>query len=515
MLYRFQYRCLAAPFRGASTLHGRFGNGLRRMTAAQTQLCLGIISVCLLLIVSGCGGQRVSMEELEHAAKDVLGDLPQGSSEAAPFEAVRLVEIEKPTLKLGFIKLTDCAPLVIALEKGFFSDEGLNVQLEAQSNWKVLLDRVIDGQLDGAHMLAGQPIGASIGIGTRADVITACSLDYNGNAITVSNALWKQMQAADPRLDSPNPPHPITAESLRSIVKARKDSGKPLTMATVFPVSTHNYELRYWLAAAGIHPGMYSEHDVAGTTDADVLLSVTPPPQMPSTLEAGTIDAYCVGEPWNQKAVISGIGVPVVTNSEIWKNNPEKVLGVTKAWDAKHPQTHIAIIKALIRAGKWLDATGADGAYLNRVEAAKILSRPEYVGAEYEVIAGSMTGTFAFQRSDVQPMPEFNMFFKGFATYPHYSDCIWFLTQMRRWGQITDAKPAQWYADMAASIYQPQIYRRAANALIAEGKLAATEVPPPDYHGYRTTTSDFIDSRTFDATDPIGYLKGFEIGLKD
>src|SRR5690606_32691993 len=105
---------------------------------------------------------------------------------------VRLVEIEKPNLRLGFIKLTDCAPLVVALEKGFFSDEGLNVQLEAQSNWKVLLDRVIDGQLDGAHMLAGQPIGASIGIGTHADVITACSLGYNGNAITVSNALWRQ-----------------------------------------------------------------------------------------------------------------------------------------------------------------------------------------------------------------------------------------------------------------------------------------------------------------------------------
>jgi len=484
------------------------------ITSAPPNWYLNALAIGLMLITAGCGGQRISMEQLEQAAVQVLRD-PNRSTGDQPNQTVRLVAIEKPALKLGFIKLTDCAPLVIALEKGFFSDEGLQVQLEAQSNWKVLLDRVIDGQLDGAHMLAGQPIGASIGIGTQTTVITACSLDYNGNAITVSKALWKQMQAADPRLNSPNPPHPITADSLRGIVEARKDAGRPLTMAMVFPVSTHNYELRYWLAAAGIHPGMYSAQDVTGTTDADVLLSVTPPPQMPSTLEAGTIDGYCVGEPWNQKAVASGIGVPLITSSEIWKNSPEKVFGVTKAWNERHPQTHVAVIKALIRAGKWLDATDDDGAYLNRDEAAKILSRPQYVGAEYEVIAASMTGTFQFQSSDVQPSPEFNVFFKGFATYPHYSDCIWFLTQMRRWGQITEAKPAQWYADTAAAIYQPQIYRQAADALIVEGKLTASEVPPPDYHGYRPTTSDFIDSRRFDASDPIGYLGSFEIGLRN
>jgi nitrate/nitrite transport system substrate-binding protein len=476
---------------------------------------LRFVGVSLLLTASGCGGQRISMEDLERAAEHVLRDLPQCRAESSTDQVERIVEIEKPHLKFGFIKLTDCAPLVIALEKGFFSEEGLHVQLEAQSNWKVLLDRVIDGQLDGAHMLAGQPIGATIGIGTRADVITACSLDYNGNAITVSNTLWKQMQAAAPRLSSPQPPRPITAEPLRGIVQARKDAGNPLTMGMVFPVSTHNYELRYWLAAAGIHPGMYTEQDVAGTTDADVLLSVTPPPQMPSTLEAGTIDGYCVGEPWNQKAVTSGIGIPVITNAEIWKNNPEKVFGVTKEWDRKHRQTHIAVIKSLIRAGKWLDATDEAGAFINRAETASILSRPEYVGAEYQVIASSITGTFMFQNSDVRPMPDFNVFFKDYANYPHYSDCIWFLTQMRRWGQITDAKPAQWYADTAASIYHPEIYRQAANALIAEGHLDATEVPPPDYNGYRPVTDEFVDSRTFDAMDPIGYLRSFEIGMKD
>lgn len=455
------------------------------------------------------------MEDLERAALPIFRELSQQPADTRANQPSRLPAVEKPNLKLGFIKLTDCAPLVIALENGYFRDEGLNVELEAQSNWKVLLDRVIDGQLDGAHMLAGQPIGATVGIGTRADVITACSLDYNGNAITLSNALWKQMQAADPRLNSPRPPHPITADSLLQIVKARKDMGNPLTMGMVFPVSTHNYQLRYWLAASGIHPGMYTQSDVAGTTDADLLLSVTPPPQMPSALEAGTIAGYCVGEPWNQKAVMIGIGVPVVTSSEIWKNNPEKVFGVTKAWDERYPHTHVAVIKALLRAAKWLDATDDAGNYVNRLTAAKILSRSEYVGAEFQIIANSMTGTFAFQATDIQSMADFNVFFKDHATYPHYSDCIWFLTQMRRWGQITEAKSTAWYAETAASIYKPQRYRQAAEALIAEGYLTTQEIPPPEYDGYRPITSAFIDGRTFDATNPIGYLRSFEIGIKD
>src|SRR4051812_30793440 len=201
--------------------------------------------------------------------------------------------IEKDTLKLGLIKLTDMAPLAIAYEKGYFEDEGLYVTLEAQSNWKVLLDRVIGGELDGAHMLAGQPIGATIGIGTKADVITAFSMDLNGNAITVSNDVWSKMKARIPIGPDGRPQHPIKADALKPVVSEFKAQGKQFKMAVVFPVSTHNYELRYWLAAGGLNPGYYSSGDVTGQTGADVLLSVTPPPQMPSTLEAGTINGYC------------------------------------------------------------------------------------------------------------------------------------------------------------------------------------------------------------------------------
>ncbi|MFO7593411.1 MAG: CmpA/NrtA family ABC transporter substrate-binding protein, partial [Pseudomonadota bacterium] len=165
---------------------------------------------------------------------------------------------EKEELKFGFIKLTDMAPLAIAYEKGFFEDEGLYVTLEAQANWKVLLDRVINNELDGAHMLAGQPLGATIGFGTQAHIITAFSMDLNGNAITVSNDVWEAMKPHVPKQGDGKPVHPIKADSLKPVVEKYKKEGKPFKMGMVFPVSTHNYELRYWLAAGGIHPGYYA-----------------------------------------------------------------------------------------------------------------------------------------------------------------------------------------------------------------------------------------------------------------
>ncbi|MEM6313176.1 MAG: CmpA/NrtA family ABC transporter substrate-binding protein [Planctomycetota bacterium] len=440
--------------------------------------------------------------------------LPSFAQETPSGEKVFL-DLEKDALKFGFIKLTDCAPIVIAKEKGFFADEGLSVEVIAQPNWKTLLDNVISGELDGAHMLSGQPIAATIGFGTEAHIITPFTMDLNGNGITVSNAIWEQMQENDPALDTPQPDHPISADALKPIVQEYIDNGEKLQMGMVFPVSTHNYEIRYWLAASGIHPGMYTSTDIGGRTDAEVELSVTPPPMMPATLEAGNIQGYCVGEPWNQQAVAKGIGVPVTTNYDIWQNNPEKVFGITAEWAEENPQTTLAVVKALIRAGKWLDAEDADGNYLNREEAARILSRPDYVGADFDVIKNSMTGYFIFQDTDVREMPDFNVFFKYDCTYPWYSDGVWFLTQMRRWGQITESKPAQWYDEIAKKVYRPDIYREAANMLVTEGFLSEDEFPGEDTDGYKPPTDAFIDGNTYDGKDPIGYINSFEIGNKD
>ena len=417
--------------------------------------------------------------------------------------------LEKEELRIGFIKLTDMAPLAIAYEKGFFEDEGLFVKLEPQANWKAILDRVITGELDGAHMLAGQPIGATIGFGTKADVITAFSMDLNGNAVTVSNEVWALMKPSIPSGPDGKPAHPISAKALVPVVEKFRTDGKAFSMAMVFPVSTHNYELRYWLAAGGLHPGFYSPDDVSGQIQADVRLSVTPPPQMPATLEAGTIHGYCVGEPWNQQAVAKGVGVPVVTDYEIWKNNPEKVFGVTRAWAEKNPNTHLALVKALIRAGMWLDADGG----ANREETARILSRPEYVGADYAVISNALKGVFEYEKGDERPVPDFNTFFRHHATYPWYSDAVWTLTQMRRWGQIAGAQTDAWYAETAKKVYRPDLYMEAARLLIADGKAKAEDFPPAG-DGYRPVTAEFIDGNSYDGHHPNDYLAGFTIGLK-
>ena len=241
-----------------------------------------------------------------------------------------MLDLEKDVLTFGFIKLTDMAPLAVAYEQGFFDDEGLFVTLEAQANWKVLLDGVIDGTLDGAHMLAGQPLAATIGYGTEAHIITPFSMDLNGNGITAfQRSLGDDEAEPAHRRRRQDRQHPISASHLKPVIEDFNAKGKPFNMGMVFPVSTHNYELRYWLAAGGINPGYYSPENVTGQIGAEALLSVTPPPQMPATLEAGTISGYCVGEPWNQQAVFKGIGVPVITDYELWKNNPEKVFGIT------------------------------------------------------------------------------------------------------------------------------------------------------------------------------------------
>ena len=421
------------------------------------------------------------------------------------------LDLEVEDLTFGFIKLTDMAPLAVAYENGYFEDEGLFVTLEAQANWKVLLDGVISGELDGAHMLAGQPLAATIGYGTEAHIITPFSMDLNGNAITVSNEIWEAMKPNVPLMDDGRPQHPISAEAMAPVVEDYKDQGLPFNMGMVFPVSTHNYEIRYWLAAGGLEPGYYSPQDISGQIGADVLLSVTPPPQMPATMEAGTIYGYAVGEPWNQQAVFKGIGVPVITDYDMWKNNPEKVFGITAEFAEENPNTTLALTKALIRAAQWLDEN--DNA--NREEAVEILSRSEYVGADAEVIANSMTGFFEFEKGDTRPAPDFNVFFRYNATYPFYSDAIWYLTQMRRWGQIAEPQSDEWFYETAQKVYRPDIYLEAARLLVDEGLSNEADFPW-DSDGFKAPTpaADIIDGIEFDGRTPNAYIDSLPIGLK-
>ncbi|MBI1370268.1 MAG: nitrate ABC transporter substrate-binding protein [Planctomycetes bacterium] len=405
-------------------------------------------------------------------------------------------QLETRQLNVGFIPLTDCAALVAAQELGFFERQGLEVKLFREPSWSSIRDKVSVGLLDAAHMLAGMPIAATLGIdGIAQPMITAMSLGLNGNAITVSNALYDRMLDIAPRQATDRT---ASALALRRVIEADRRAGrKPLTFATVFPVSGHNYQLRYWMASAGIDP------------DRDVRLVIVPPPQMCDRLAAGLIDGYCVGEPWNEMAVHHRLGHVLVTGYELWNNSPEKVLGVTADWAQRHPRTHIALVTALIEAARWIDEPE------HRREVALMLAKPEYVGAPGEVVSMSMTGTFKYHAdAPALPVPDFNVFFRYGATFPWRSHAVWFMTQMARWGQIPRATP---FDEIARAVYRPDIYRAAAGSLgvACPGRDSKPEgdhdQPYADAEGLALGPDRFMDRRRFDPAHPLAYLDSFDI----
>lgn len=407
--------------------------------------------------------------------------------------------LEKTKLTLGFIPLTDCAPLVVAKERGYFAAAGLEVELSKETSWANVRDKVSIGILDGAHMLAPMPIATTLGIGPVCKpTVTALSLDLNGNAITVSQPLYERMRALDP---TSLIHRPYSANALARVIEERREQGgEPLKFAVVYPMSTHAYELRYWMAAAGIDP------------DRDVSLLVVPPPQMVSQLRAGNIDGFCVGEPWNSVAVAEGLGRVMITNYELWNNNPEKVFGVNLEWAEQYPKTHRALLSALLEAARWTDAPE------NRPAVADLIAQSRYINAPAEIVRQSMTGTFRYALDETPVrMPDFNVFFRFAATYPWRSHAIWFLTQMVRWGQLERSVDL---TAVAEQVYRPDLYREAAAGL----DLA---VPSVDYksegsHGRGWTLEEattslamgpdrFFDGSQFDPADPVGYIRGFEI----
>lgn len=407
--------------------------------------------------------------------------------------------LEKVKLNLGIIPLTDCAPIVVAKEKGFFTKYGLDVTISKEASWANIRDKVSIGALDGAHMLAGMPIAASLGVGALPKpTVTAFSMDLNGNAITVSNDLYERMMKADPEAMKSSS---TSAKALKKVIDQEKAAGKePMTFAMVFPVSTHNYQLRYWMGAAGISP------------DQDVRLIVIPPPQMVANLRANNIMGYCVGEPWNERAVEMGIGRVIATSYEIWNNNPEKVFGVTQEWAEKNPKTHQAVIMGLLDAAQWMDKPE------NRMEVVKIISAASYVNAPEDVVKMSMTGTFQYTKTEKpKELSDFNVFYRYAATFPWQSHAAWFITQMLRWGQIT--KPLD-IKKTAQSVYRPDIYREAAKALglpapTIDYKTEGTHNAPwslKDATSPIAMGSDmFSDSMVYDPAQLVKYLAAFKV----
>lgn len=370
-------------------------------------------------------------------------------------------------LTLGFIPLTDCAPLVVAKAQGFFAEEGLEVALSREASWATIRDKVAFGALDGAHMLAPMAL-APMGL-EGGSMLAPLALNQNGSAITVSTRLAAMMSEADPgALAAPL----VTAQALATVVALRRGQGAPpLTFAVVFPHSMHNYFLRYWLAQAGIDP------------DRDVRLVVTPPPRMVEHLRSGEIDGFCVGAPWNAAAVDEGLGESLIKASQFWPGGPDKVFGVTAAWAASHGDELRAALRALIRAAAWADEPG------NHAELVALLSRPDHVGVEPEIVARALKSEIVFHRDA--------------AGLPRREHALWFLSQMVRWGQVG---PDLDLAAVADRVYRPDLFREAALSLgpvVEPAQVFADAAPAP---------SALFDGALFDPADARGYAASFAVG---
>ena len=402
---------------------------------------------------------------------------------------------EKADLKLGFIPLTDCCVLALASEKGLFNKYGLNVELSKEASWANIRDKVCVGALDGAHMLAGMPIATTLGLGfTRKPMVTAFSMNLNGNAITVSNSLYERLLSKDDSIVS----DPVkTAIVLKQIIEEDKAAGKtPLTFAMVYPFSNHNYEIRYWMAAAGIDP------------DNDVRLMVIPPQYMVDNLEAGQIDGFCAGGPWNSNAVEHNVGKVLITGYEVWNNSPEKVFGVTREWAEKYPNTHLCIIKALLESAAWIEQPE------NRKEVVEILANNEYIGVSQEVINMSISGNYQDKESIISDL---NVFHRYQANFPWCSHATWIMTQMYRWGQLDEVVDIR---KIAEQVYRPDIYRLAADQLGI--KYPSMNYKTEGHHKEKWQLNDentvfdmgsdaIIDNKVFDPEKLIEYIYGFDI----
>jgi NitT/TauT family transport system ATP-binding protein len=401
-------------------------------------------------------------------------------------------------VRAGFIPLLDCAILVAAAEKGFAASEGIRLRLVRETSWANIRDRVAIGHFDVAHMLAPMPIASSLGIGhLTVAMIAPLALGLGGNAITVSSRLWRAMAAAgatgdgDPR---------STGAALRSIVAERAALGlPPLAFGMVYPFSCHNYELRYWLAASGIHP------------DRDVRLAVIPPPFMVDALTTGHVDGFCVGEPWNSLAVEAGVGVIVTTKAQIWRLSPEKVLGLRADWAERHPDRLAALIRALWRAAAWCDEPA------NHAELAYILAQPAYLDCPVAVLRRGLAGRLVLPAETATPIADFLVFSRKAATFPWTSHALWLFAQMVRWGQVAPGAAA---AATARATYRPDLYRAAlrglevpmptANAKV-EGALPAA-TPVGSTNGRLILGPDgLFDNVRFDPDRLDDYIAGFDL----
>ena len=375
---------------------------------------------------------------------------------------------EVPKIRIGIIALTDCSSIVIGHEKGFFKAEGLDVTVSKEASWAVIRDKMHLGENQATHMLYGMPYASTMGLfgAPVKPMIIPWVINYNGQAITLN----KDLRDRGVR----------TPAELKKLIDAEKAEGKPpRSFAMTFPPGTHAMWMRYWLASGGIHP------------DKDVSLITIPPPQMVANMKVGKMDGFCVGEPWNARAIADGIGFTAITTQAMWLNHPEKVCAFTAEFAEKNPKTVRAVLRGLHHASVFIDDLG------NRSEVADIVSRPSYINCPKEIILGRMLGKYDHGDGNGEHQDDDYMrFYDRGVNFPWKSHGIWWLSQFRRWGMV---KGAPDYAAIVERVHRPDIYREVA-------KEIGIEAPAGDLKA-----ETLFDGVAFDPAKPEEYALSFPV----
>ena len=371
---------------------------------------------------------------------------------------------EKEEVRIGFIPLTDCASVVMASVLGFDKKYGIRIVPTKEASWAGVRDKLVNGELDMAHVLYGLVYGVHLGIGgPKKDMAVLMTLNNNGQAITLSKKL-----ADKGAVDAP------TLAKLMSKEKAE------YTFAQTFPTGTHAMWLYYWMASVGINP----------MKDAKVI--TVPPPQMVANMRVGNMDGYCVGEPWGHRAIADGIGITATTTQDIWKDHPEKVLGTTNDFVKKYPNTARAVVMAILEAGKWIDASLG-----NKNKMAETVADKSYVNTSVDVINQRILGRYQNGLGKTWDDPNYMKFYNdGAVNFPYLSDGMWFLTQHKRWGLLKEHPD---YLAVATQINQVELYKQAASQV---------KVPVPKDV---MRSSKLMDGIVWDGKDPKKYADDFKV----
>ncbi len=371
---------------------------------------------------------------------------------------------EKTEVKIGFIPLTDCASVVMAAELGLDKKYGVKIIPSKEASWASVRDKLVSGELDMAHVLYGLIYGVHLGTsGPKKDMAVLMNINNNGQAITLSKTL-----ADKGAVDGP------------SLAKFMATNKREYTFAGTFPTGTHAMWMHYWLAAAGINPV------------AQAKLITVPPPQMVANMRVGNMDGFCVGEPWNHRAIMDGIGITANTTQDIWKDHPEKVLGTSAEFMKKYPNTTRAVMMAVLEASKWIDA-----GLQNKMKMAEVVAQKSYINTSVDAINQRILGRYQNGMGKTWDDPNHMKFFNdGAVNFPYLSDGMWFLTQHKRWGLLKDHPD---YLAVAKQVNQIDLYKQVASAL---------NVPVPKDS---LRTSKLMDGVVWDGKDPKKYADGFKI----